>query len=131
MTAPDLDSLARATIALGEAATPGPWWVDTFDDGSSAIMQRHVGITDHPKDMQGEVMGETDAALIAAYRTSAPALAQALLEAREAMWEVLTYLADTAANARDANPSCPTVPTHVLCRAVDRLESALRSGAGE
>ena len=57
--------------------------------------------------------------------------ATALLEAREAMREVLTYLADTAANAREANPSCPTVPTHVLCRAVDRLESALRSGAGQ
>ena len=47
------------------------------------------------------------------------------------MREVLTYLADTAANAREANPSCPTVPTHVLCRAVDRLEAALRSGAGQ
>ena len=114
MTAPDIDALARATIALGEAATPGPWWVDTFCDGSSAIMQKHVGITDHPKDMQGEVMGENDAVLIAAYRTSAPALATALLAAREAMRE-----ARSAAAGR--NPR----------KAMAILDRALRSGAGQ
>jgi hypothetical protein len=123
MTAPDLDALAREVLALGEAATPGPWTItpNTHEDADPGEHFVRMGPpSEHGYWVLGStIMGEADAALIAAYRTSAPALATALLEAREAMREVLAMLGE---------------PLHWherVEKAAARLESALRSGADE
>ena len=112
VTAPDLDALARETIALGERATKGPWLVPEPDTAAMTCVyteSTNVAL----------LLRRDDAALLAAYRTSAPALATALLEAREAMREVLAMLGE---------------PLHWherVEKAAARLESALRSGADE
>jgi hypothetical protein len=133
VTAPavDLDALARETIALGERATKGPWTItpnthEDADPGEHFVRMgppSEHGYWNHDSTIlrlvAPMVMGEADAALIAAYRSSAPALATALLEAREAMREVLAMLGE---------------PLHWherVEKAAARLESALRSGAGE
>ena len=126
MTAPavDLDALARATIALGEVATPGPWF-----RGNGAHWSREVRAGDEDGvAFCGHADFDADAALIAAYRTSAPALATALLEAREAMREVIPVLRRLGACHFAAGDG--RTYGH-LSRVVEHLESALRSGAGE
>ena len=133
MTAPDLDALARETIALGERATRGPWF-----RGKGEHWSRDVRAGDNGGvAFCGHADFDADAALIAAYRTSAPALAQALLAAREAMREAHAALdaslggytkserADGLTKSNDGSPFALSV------RALARLESALRSGAGE
>lgn len=113
---PDLDALARATIALGEAATPGPWF-----RGNGAHWSREVRAGDEDGvAFCGHADFDADAALIAAYRSSAPALATALLAAREAMRSAHRALVDAANGA----------PLSRLVGAIEVLEAALRSGAG-
>ena len=143
--APDIDALARATIALGEAATPGPWF-----RGNGAHWSREVRAGDEDGvAFCGHADFDADAALIAAYRTSAPALAAALLEAREAMREVLAMLGEplhwherVEKRTREIGirMAVGAEPHHILTqfliealalKAAARLESALRSGAGQ
>ena len=125
---PDLDALARETIALGEAATPGPWSAEVERrrgrDGGEGWDQwtvHEVREDDPPIALMQHQDEEANAALIAAYRTSAPALAQALLEAMEAMRAAHRALVDAARGA----------PLSASRLAAEVLESALRSGAGQ